>query len=103
MLGKLIDDLDRPEIAERLVATLDEPLLTRLVAAAVSTGLSPEAALVEIVRGFVDEASDDQWVQLIGILNRADDPGSAAISAILDASLPRGDAGARSHEGRREA
>jgi hypothetical protein len=90
MLGRLIDELEHPDVAARVLANLDAPALTaRLAAAAASVGLSPEAALTEVVRGFVDEASDDQWVQLIGILNRADDPGTAAVRAILDISLPR--------------
>ncbi|WP_281004751.1 hypothetical protein [Mesorhizobium hawassense] len=37
----------------------------------------------------MDTASDDLWTQLIGIMNRAQDPGLAAMRAILDKALPR--------------
>lgn len=89
MLGKLIDDLDDPNVVLDLVAALDAPdLLTRIGRAADAEGLTPSAYLAASVRTFVDEASDDTWLQLIGIMNRAEDPSLAAMRAILEAVLP---------------
>lgn len=89
MLGALIASLDDPEVVTRLVALLDEPALAaRLEAAARARGGAPEEAAASLVRRFVETASDDLWVQLVGIMNRADDPTLAAIRAILTRTLP---------------
>ncbi|SCM76416.1 conserved hypothetical protein [uncultured Pleomorphomonas sp.] len=89
MLGKLIDDLDDPNVVLDLVVALDAPdLLSRIGRAAEAEGLTPSAYLAASVRTFVDEASDDTWLQLVGIMNRAEDPSLAAMRAILEAVLP---------------
>jgi hypothetical protein len=89
MLGRLIASLDDPAVAAGLVAAVDDPaLLGRLAAAAKAAG-EPEAVLVaSAVRNFVETASDDLWTQLIGIMNRAEDPGLAAMRAILTKAFP---------------
>ncbi|MGB3866056.1 MAG: hypothetical protein WBA29_10565 [Xanthobacteraceae bacterium] len=89
MLGTLIASLDNPDIATRLVTLLDEPDLTaRLEAAASTLGRAPAEVTASLVRNFVETASDDLWLQLIGIMNRAEDPSLAAIRAILGKTLP---------------
>lgn len=89
MLGRLLDSLDDPKVALALVAALDDPLLSkRLATAADATGRSPADVLASTVRGFLDTASDDHWLQLVGIMNRAPDPGFAAMRAILEKALP---------------
>ncbi len=89
MFGLLIDRLDDPKVAEGLLGALGEPsLLERLVAAAAATNRQPADILAATVRGFLDGASDDHWLQLIGLMNRAEDPGLAALRAILKAALP---------------
>jgi hypothetical protein len=89
MLGKLMDSLDDPKVALGLIAAMNEPLLHARLAAAADTARRPPADVVaSTVRGFLDCASDDDWVQLVGIMNRADDPGLAALRAILEKTLP---------------
>jgi len=89
MLGALIASLDDPHVVARLVALLDDPDLTaRLEAAANSLGRAPAEVMAPLVRNFIETASDDLWVQLIGIMNRAEDPSLAAIRAILGKALP---------------
>ena len=88
MLGHLIDSLDDPGVALGLIAALDEPaLLTSLAARADASGQAPADIVASSVRGFLDTASDDHWVQLIGIMSRAEDPGLAAMRAILTKAL----------------
>ena len=36
-----------------------------------------------IVKSFLDQADDDAWLQLVGIMGRSEDPGLAALGAIL--------------------
>lgn len=89
MLGRLIDSLDDPQVALGLVVALDEPaLLQRLTAAADATGRPPADVMATAVRSFLETASDDHWLQLVGIMSRAQDPGLAAMRAILTKALP---------------
>lgn len=89
MLGKLIDSLDDPVVAMNLVAALTDPELeARLANAAEAEGRPTADVVATIVRNFLNAASDDHWVQLIGIMNRAKDPCLAALRAILASELP---------------
>ncbi len=89
MLGNLIASLDDPKVAIALVAAFDDPgLSARLTDAAGRSGRTPAEIVGSTVRHFVDTASDDLWTQLIGIMNRAEDPGMAALHAILHKALP---------------
>jgi len=90
MLGNLIASLDDPKVSMTLVAAFDEPaLLARLALAADESGRLPAEIVGSTIRNFMETASDDLWTQLIGIMNRADDPGLAAMRAILEKALPR--------------
>ncbi|CDX53670.1 conserved hypothetical protein [Mesorhizobium plurifarium] len=89
MLGDIIASLEDPRAATAIVAAFDEPALAaRLTAAADVSGRSPAEIVGSAVRNFIDTASDDLWTQLIGIMNRAPDPGLAAMRAILEKTLP---------------
>lgn len=90
MLGNLIASLDDPKVAMGLLAAFDEPaLLARLTAVADESGRPPADIVGSTVRNFMETASDDLWTQLIAIMNRADDPGLAAMRAILEKALPQ--------------
>jgi hypothetical protein len=92
MLGRLIQSLDDPKVALGLVAALDDPpLLERLSRRAAASGQTETAMVASAVRSFVDTASDDLWTQLIGIMGRAEDPGLAAMHAILLKAFPAGE------------
>lgn len=89
MLGDIIASLEDPKAAMAVVAAFEEPaLLARLAAAADAAGRSPADIIGSAVRNFADTASDDLWTQLIGIMNRAQDPALAAMRAILEKTLP---------------
>lgn len=89
MLGRLIASLDDPGVSERLLSALEAPALqSRLDAAAIADGRAPSEVVGSAVRRFLDTASEEEWVQLIGIMGRAADPGLAAMRAILQRALP---------------
>ncbi|MBB3289101.1 MULTISPECIES: hypothetical protein [unclassified Rhizobium] len=89
MLGSLIASLDNPQTAAALIGAVGmEGLATRVEKAAADEAMEPAAYLAAVVRSFMETASDDHFVQLVGIMNRADDPGFAAIRAILHKVLP---------------
>lgn len=89
MLGNLIASLEDPDAAMAIVAAMDAPdLVARLAAAADKTGRSPADLVGSAIRNFIDTASDDLWIQLIGLMNSSQDPGLAAMRAILEKALP---------------
>lgn len=89
MLGALIANLDDPTVTSRVLASLDGPdLSARLAAFSAAEGRTPAQMLAGLVRHFLEVADDEQFVQLIGIMNRAEDPSLAAVRAILTAALP---------------
>lgn len=84
MFGELIAQLDRPEIAAEALAVLeDEELESTIRRYAAANDIAVADCVAGIVRGFVDQADDEAWVQLVGIMARAKDPGLAALGAIL--------------------
>lgn len=89
MLGRLLETLDDPRMTMNLVVALGEPaLLARLDAIAVAENRTPAEIVASAMRGFLDSSCDDHWLQLVGIMNRSDDPGLSAVRAILSKALP---------------
>ena len=87
MLGHLIASLDEPEVSARLLSALQAPALqTRLAAAVAADGRAPAELVASAVRRFVDTASDDEWLQLVGIMGRATDAEVVCIIRPRDAS-----------------
>jgi glutathione S-transferase len=85
MFGELVAQLDRPEIAAgALVALEDEELESTIRRYAGSNDLTVADCVAGLVRGFLDQADDEAWMQLVGIMARAtEDPSMAAFGAIL--------------------
>jgi len=92
VFGTLLASLDNPQTVERLIDALGvEGLAKRLENAAAAEAMEPADYFAAIVRSFMETASDDHFVQLIGIMNRSEDPGLAAVRAILNKVLPEED------------
>jgi hypothetical protein len=90
VLGKLIESLDEPAVTLKLVAVLADPELeTRIETFAEAAGRPVADIVATTVRNFLNAASDDHWVQLVGIMNRAEEPGLAALRAILTSAFPK--------------
>lgn len=88
MLGELIARLDRPEVAAATLIALGDPeLMARIESRAAASGSTTAQYVARTARRFVDRADDDQWLRIVGIMGRADDPGLAALRAILRHSL----------------
>ncbi len=89
MFAALLASLDDPRVASNLIGALDDPeLAARLAAAADASGRAQSEVMASAVRSFLETASDDHWLQLVGIMNRASDPGLAGLRAILAKALP---------------
>jgi len=83
MLGELIARLDRPEIVADLLATLDPALAENIAERAALASMPVGDFAAGAVRAFIEQADDDLWFQLLTVMRKSDDPGLAAVQAIL--------------------
>lgn len=83
MLGELIAELDRPDVANGVMATLQSDV-ARQVEHRASMASMPVADFVAgAIREFLDNADDDLWFQLLTIIRKSGDPGLSAVQTIL--------------------
>lgn len=83
MLGDLIAQLDRPDVADGVMATLPPDVAQRIEGRAMAASMSVTAFVAGAVREFLDAADDDLWFQLLTVLRKSDDPGLTAVQTIL--------------------
>ena len=83
MLGDLIANLDRPDVAAAVLATLDPNVVARIERRAAAAAMIAPDFIAGAVREFVERADDELWLQLLTIMRKAENPGLAAIQAIL--------------------
>lgn len=83
MLGDLIANLDNPDVAAAVLATMDPIVVTRIERRAAAATMTVADFAAGAVREFVDRADDERWLQLLTVMRKAEDPGLAAIQAIL--------------------
>jgi hypothetical protein len=84
LLGDLIARLSDEDAAEEVLLGLsDLPLLTELGARAQANGLRLGTYAAAAVNRYASEASDEEWVSLIGAMGRAQDPGVTYLKRAL--------------------
>ncbi|MGD9879055.1 MAG: hypothetical protein AB7F22_24025 [Reyranella sp.] len=90
LLGDMLAALgDETEAASTLMALGDLKLMVALDGAAHRAGETTASYAVRAVRRFADQADDDAWLDLMGALERADDPAAACLGRMLAWSLRR--------------
>ncbi|WP_027132687.1 hypothetical protein [Geminicoccus roseus] len=88
LLGDLIARLDDADVAtETLLGMDDLVLLSRIEAAAAQAGLAPGAFAAQAVALFAGQASDEDWVSLIGVMGQTTDPGQACLKKMVEYAL----------------
>jgi hypothetical protein len=88
LLGDLIARLDDEDAAlEALLGLDDIVLLSRVEAAAASEGMTTGAFAAQAVGIFSDQASDEDWVSLIGVMGQTTDPGHACLKRMVEYAL----------------
>ena len=81
LLGDLLARFETTTFAEETVLSLgDLNLLARMQARADAEGLGLGAFAQGAMRRFAAEASDEDWVTLLGALVRAEDPGAVCLT-----------------------
>ncbi len=83
MLGELIAQLDRPDVANSVVTTLQSDVALQIERRATAASVPVADFVAGAVREFLDSADDDLWFQLLTIVRKSDDPGLTAVQTIL--------------------
>jgi hypothetical protein len=84
VLGSLISQLDRPDIAADVLQTLDPEVVEAVNARAAAFEMNVTDFVAGAVRTFVDSADDDLWFQLLTVMRKAQDPGLVAVQTIVE-------------------
>jgi hypothetical protein len=83
MLGDLIANLDRPDVASTVLASLEPDVIARIEQRAAAAAMIAPDFIAGAVREFMERADDELWFQLLTIMRKAEDPGLVAIQTIL--------------------
>lgn len=88
LLGDVIADLEDEVCAmETLVGLGDLALVLRVEEAAARDGIAPGEFAAQAVSAFANQASDEDWVSLIGVMGRTPDPGQACLRRMVEFAL----------------
>jgi hypothetical protein len=88
MLGDLLATLTDETIAiETIINTGDLTLLAAVREQAAAKGLDLATCVAQALKLYSDTASDEEWVTLMGIMNRSSDPGAVCLKRALAYAL----------------
>lgn len=88
MLGDLLATLTDETIAiETIINTDDLTLLAAVREHAAAKGLDLATCVAQALKLYSDTASDEEWVTLMGIMNRSSDPAAACLKRALAYAL----------------
>jgi hypothetical protein len=89
MLGDLLAKLtDKTTAVEALLQLGDLTLLETARGKAAAEGLDLAACVTQTVQRYASTASDEEWVTLVGILNRSQDPGATCLKRAFGLAQP---------------
>jgi hypothetical protein len=90
LLGDVIAKFeDEAFVNETLLALDDLALTARVFTEAAESNVSAGEFAAQSVGRFVNGASDEEWLTLIGLMSRADNPGQVFLRRVLSDALPR--------------
>lgn len=85
MLGEILARLtDETTAVETILGAGDLALLSAVKEQAAAEGLDLAACVTQTVQRYTHEASDEEWVTLIGLMNRASDPGAICLKRAFE-------------------
>ena len=88
MLGDILARLsDETTAVETILGAGDVALLAAVQERAAADGLDLAACLTQTVQRYTHEASDEEWVTLMGLLNRSQDPGTTCLKRAFEYAL----------------
>lgn len=85
MLGDLLASLtDETTALETILGAGGLTLLTAARAQAAADDVDLAACVTQTVQRYANEASDEEWVTLMGLLNRSQDPGTTCLKRAFE-------------------
>ncbi len=88
MLGDLLANLtDETTALETILGAGDLALLTAVRERADAEGVDLGAYVGHMVQRYATEASDEEWITLMGALNRSQDPGATCLKRAFEHGL----------------
>jgi len=88
LLGDLLNQLsDETAATEAILSVDDLPMLAAMRRQAQADGLDLPAYVAGAVRRYAAEASDEEWITLMGLLNRSPDPGTTCLKRAFEHAL----------------
>ncbi len=86
--GDIIAQLEDEAVADEALIALSDLALTARVAAAASREAMTRGEFVAACVGqFAAQASDEQWVTVLGQMGRVEDPGRVFLRRVIEAAL----------------
>ena len=80
MLGDILASLtDEATAAETILGTGDLTLLAAVRERAATEGVGLAACVTQTVQRYAAQATDEEWVTLMGMLNRSQDPAATCL------------------------
>jgi hypothetical protein len=83
VLGELIAQLDRPDVANAVMKMLHSEVARQIEDRATAASMPVADFVAGAAREFLERADDDLWFQLLTIIRKSDDPGLSAVQQIL--------------------
>lgn len=88
LLGDLLAELsDETAATETILRVDDLSMLAAMREQAKADGLDLPAYVAGTVRRYASEATDEEWITLMGLLNRAPDPGAVCLKRAFEHAL----------------
>jgi hypothetical protein len=88
MLGDILARLaDETTAVETILGAGDLALLAAVRERAAAEGVDLAACVTKTVQRYTAQASDDEWVTLMGMLNRSHDPGTTCLRRAFEYAL----------------
>ena len=88
MLGDLLANLtDETTALETILGAGDLALLTAVREQAAADGVELAAYVSQTVQRYANEASDEEWITLMGALNRSPDPSAICLKRAFEHAL----------------
>ena len=88
VLGDILARLaDETTAVETILNAGNLTLLAAVKVQAATDGLDLGACVVQTVQRYTNEADDEEWVTLIGLMNRTDDPGAICLKRAFEYAL----------------
>lgn len=88
MLGEILNRLtDDSQATEIILDTGDLPMLAAMRAHAEAVGVDLATFAKDALQRYAAEASDEEWITLMGLMGRTNDPGRICLKRAFDNAL----------------